>query len=473
MQFSRSRSRSKWAAALGSAVLLVACGGGGDDAPAPEEARPHDARTFPLDEAALAFEALPSTTTTRFHGVLDGAGYRIEVPENWNGRLVMYAHGYRGTDVPLTVSNPSIRAHLIANGYAWAASSYGKNYYDVRAGVEDTNALALAFSRITGLAEPTRRYIMGHSLGGHVTGAAIEEETFRTANNKVRYHGAVPMCGVMGDTELFDYFSAYQTAAQYFAGVPRYPTTAWADINAMVRSRLFTTFSNTVITPTADGEKLKGVVMNLTGGNRPIFEQGFGNAGLQQVVWSTFGGDGTINGILTGSVLDTRNVVLQIDSDPALSTEETQLNDNLLRVTPVADANRLRRDGLRWIPKVNGEFRIPVVSIHTLGDMYVPFSMQQIYKRRADANGSGDWLVQRAVRAPSHCDFTIAEQVAAFDDMVTWEQTGVKPAGDDVLTPATVADAAYGCAHTDNTVGPFDGGTTGFVRGLMPACPTP
>ena len=49
----------------------------------------------------------------------------------------------------------------------------------------------------------------------------------------------------------------------------------------------------------------------------------------------------------------------------------------------------------------------------------------------------------------------------------------MKPAGDDVLTPATVADAAYGCAHTDNTVGPFDGSTTGFVRGLMPACPTP
>ncbi|MFN3417557.1 MAG: alpha/beta hydrolase, partial [Caldimonas sp.] len=180
MQF----SRSKWAAALGSAVLLVACGGGGDgSAPEPEEVRAHDARTFPLDEAALAFEALPGTTTTRLHGVLGGAGYRIEVPENWNGRLVMYAHGYRGTNVPLTVSNPPIRAHLIANGYAWAASSYSKNYYDVRAGVEDTNALALAFSRLTGLAEPTRRYIIGHSMGGHITGAAIEEETFRTANH--------------------------------------------------------------------------------------------------------------------------------------------------------------------------------------------------------------------------------------------------------------------------------------------------
>ncbi|WP_337878500.1 alpha/beta hydrolase [Caldimonas sp.] len=460
------------AVAMGGVMLLAACGGG-DSPPEPEEVRPHDARTFPLDASSLAFDALPGTSTRRFHGVLDGAGYRIEVPENWNGRLVMYAHGYRGTAVPLTVSNPPIRAHLIANGYAWAASSYSKNYYDVRAGVEDTNALALAFSRLTGLPEPTRRYIIGHSMGGHITGAAIEEETFRTARHKVRYHGAVPMCGVMGDTELFNYFSAYQTAAQYFAGVPLYPTTGWADINALVRSRLFTTFSQTEITPTADGQKLKGVVMNLTGGSRPIFEQGFANAGLQQVVWGTFGGDGTINGILNASVLDTRDLVLQIDSDPALSDEETLLNQRLLRVTPVPEANRLRRDGLRWIPKVNGQFSVPVVSLHTLGDMYVPFSMQQIYKRRADANGSGQWLVQRAIRAPGHCDFTVAEQVAAFDDMVAWEQTGVRPQGDEVLDAATVADPAYGCRFTVNAGGPYDNPNTLTARGLMPACPTP
>ncbi|MCO4887777.1 hypothetical protein MKD50_00190 [Cupriavidus sp. WGtm5] len=33
------------------------------------------------------------------------------------------------------------------------------------------------------------------------------------ANHKVRYHGAVPVCGVLGDTELINYFGAYQTAA--------------------------------------------------------------------------------------------------------------------------------------------------------------------------------------------------------------------------------------------------------------------
>jgi hypothetical protein len=45
--------------------------------------------------------------------------------------------------------------------------------------------------------------------------------------------------------------------------------------------------------------------------------------------------------------------------------------------------NRLRTDGLRWIPKANGEFRIPVVSIRTLGDLFVPFSMEQVYQTSA------------------------------------------------------------------------------------------
>ena len=57
--------------------------------------------------------------------------------------------------------------------------------------------------------------------------------------------------------------------------------------------------------PTAQGLKLREIVKNLTGGERPIFNEGYGNSGLQNVVWGTFGGDGTISGILTSGVLDT------------------------------------------------------------------------------------------------------------------------------------------------------------------------
>jgi alpha-beta hydrolase superfamily lysophospholipase len=140
-----------------------------------------------IDESKLPFDALPDTDTVRYWGVHGGAGYRIEVPSNWNGELVLYCHGYRGEGLELTVSNPSIRGFLITNGYAWAASSYSKNAYDVKAGVKDTHALAMFFNGM--VAKPSRRYIIGHSMGGHITGVSIEQYP------KV-YDGALPMCGV-------------------------------------------------------------------------------------------------------------------------------------------------------------------------------------------------------------------------------------------------------------------------------------
>ena len=68
----------------------------------------HDSGPTPVVvEAALPFAALAGLPDARqYWGVHEDAGYRIEVPANWNGALVMYAHGYRGEGAELTVSNP-------------------------------------------------------------------------------------------------------------------------------------------------------------------------------------------------------------------------------------------------------------------------------------------------------------------------------------------------------------------------------
>ena len=73
------------------------------------------------------------------------------------------------------------------------------------AGIEDTNALALKLTKIAAkngcvVAAPAKTYITGVSMGGQITTAAIEDEAALTANNKVKYAGAVPMCAVAGDT---------------------------------------------------------------------------------------------------------------------------------------------------------------------------------------------------------------------------------------------------------------------------------
>ncbi|WP_295542637.1 alpha/beta hydrolase [uncultured Pseudacidovorax sp.] len=449
-------------------------------APVPEETRLQDARNsfVPAEPTATTFTALTAatgdtvdvSTTSRWAGVLGGAAYRIEVPANWNGKLVMYAHGYAGTGNTLAVTNPSIRRYLIQNGYAWAASSYSKNYYDVRAGVEDTNALALAFNSIAQargrtLAAPSRIYITGHSMGGHITAAAIEAEAQATERNKVNYAGAVPMCGVLGDTELFDYFSAAQLTAQALAGVPKYPLTNWSDIQNLVLGQLFSTINATTLTPTSPlGLQYASVIKNLTGGERPLFSIGLTQGGSFQAPLGLFGSDGTVNGILNRNVTDTNRFTYVIDGN---ATASAALNASVQKLTADVDANRLRRDGLRWIPRNNGDIKIPVVTLHTLGDLFVPFSMEQIYRQRVVAKGNGNWLVQRAIRGITHCDFTVAEQVAAFDAMIKWERDGVKPAGDDVLTPATVANTNYGCTFTVNTAGPDDSAQTIGIRNLL------
>ncbi len=471
--------------AISGTAMLVACGGGGSggsSAPVavPEETRLQDSRTFTADATATTFAAMAAvatdtvamSTTSRWAGVLNGAGYRIEVPANWNGKLVMYAHGFAGTGAALIVQNPLIRRYFIQNGYAWAASSYSKNYYDVRAGVEDTNALALQFTKIAAangrtLATPSKYFITGVSMGGHITGAAIEDEAAATAINKVKYSGAVPMCGVMGDTELFNQFAAMQVTAQALAGVPSYPSDKWSEISTLVTSALWTTFPTT---PTATGAKYVSVLQNITGGPRPLFAQGLAFGGSFPSAYGTFGSDGTVTGILNKNVLDTTAYTYTIDGDVAGTTA---LNAAVLKLSPTANANRLRTDGLRWVPKINGEFKIPVVSIHTLGDLFVPFSMQQVYQKRVAAKGNSAFLVQRAIRGASHCDFTVAEASEAFDAMIKWEGGGAKPAGDDVVTPATIAAATYGCTFTRNTLGADDGASTTQLRAGIAASTVP
>ncbi len=50
----------------------------------------------------------------------------------------MWAHGYRGTGKVLTVDTPGygLRQKLLQQGYAWAASSYATNDYNVATGVD-------------------------------------------------------------------------------------------------------------------------------------------------------------------------------------------------------------------------------------------------------------------------------------------------------------------------------------------------
>lgn len=399
-----------------------------------------------VNEEQLPFDALPGATA--YWGIHARAGYRIEVPENWNGDLLIWAHGFRGTGLELTVDNPPFRELLIAQGYAWAASSYDRNDYDIASGVQSSHALLKRFNGI--VSKPDKVYLSGVSMGGHITGVAIEQypETF---------DGALPVCGVMGDYALFDYFLDFSaTAQQLGTGNSQYPVDPAIYVGVTIpqlKAGLEAVPGTWPFTLNAAGENHKNLTELRSGGVRPNFDEAFGfwnsipaATGPGNFLLELGIGDGSLPRA-PGSAPDNFQTVYQFDTDPNLTPEEQALNDNVVRA--MADPQTRRPNGLAQVPRISGDIAIPVLTMHNLGDLFVPVLNQVAYGERVLEQGNQDLLVQRAIRGVGHCDFTPQEYTRAWGDLVSWVEDGVKPAGDDFLDPANVAQPTFGCEFTD------------------------
>jgi hypothetical protein len=122
---------------------------------------------------------------------------------------------------------------------------------------------------------------------------------------------------------------------------------------------------------------------------------------------------------------------------------------------------------------IEGEPRVPVLTLHDLGDLFVPFAQEQVYAAEVAGGGREELLVQRAIRATGHCEFSDVEAGTAWDDLTAWVEGGERPEGDDVLDPAVVADPAYGCRFSDRAA--FDAAgpvTQTSTRRLFAPCPS-
>jgi hypothetical protein len=400
-----------------------------------------------VDESKLPFEALPGATA--YWGIHARAGYRIEVPDNWNGDLVVWAHGFRGTGLELTVDNHPLRSLLIAMGYAWAASSYDRNDYDIASGVKSTHALLQYFNGL--VARPAKVYMTGASMGGHITGVIIEQYPSAFA-------GALPICGVMADYDMFDFYADFNLAAQQLGtGSSIFPvdTATYVGVTVpSIKANLEQFPGGWPVLLNSDGANLKSLTEIRSGGERPNFDEAW-------FFWNTFPafatgpgnflfdlalGDGTLPRA-PGVAADNAMTVYQFDSAPELSPEEAALNDSIFRL--VGDPQTRRPNGLAQVPVISGDIGVPVLTLHNLGDLFVPALNQVEYARRVFEQGKSDLLVQRAIRGVLHCDFTPEEFSRAFLDLVAWVEAGAKPAGDNFLDPASVANPQFGCDFTD------------------------
>ncbi|MEJ2512922.1 MAG: prolyl oligopeptidase family serine peptidase, partial [Anaerolineales bacterium] len=396
-----------------------------------------------LEDPCEWFTALPGAQI--YCGVHQGAGYQIEIPDNWNGDLLMWAHGYRFDPTYLWVEAPPFRSWLIENGYAWAASSYSGNYLDITVGMKDTKALVKFFQEE--IAEPDHVYISGESMGGAVTVSSIEQWPNL-------YDGAMPTCGSVSQYEEYDYIWDYYVLAsaltEHDATYPIPDDFVTSGQYAAVVNELAASPGMFPYLLNEQGEIFKNALEMRSGGERPLFDQAFNFwYGFMDLYWGVpviqFAIDENPIGV-KGIWFDNWNTVYQLDMDPALSPEEQALNDLVFRIQ--RDSQAVHPNGLKNIPVATGDIKVPVLSIHGIGDLLVPFSMEQIYAQRVSEHGASDLLVQRAIRDIVHCFFMEEEYTTAFSDLVTWVETGVKPAGDDFLDPAAVSDPYFGCQFT-------------------------
>src|SRR4051794_23214123 len=104
-------------------------------------------------------------------GDFNGTKFRIIKPDNWNGSLVMFCHGYSNNP---SLMGPEFVMPFTSRGYAVAMSAYSKGGWATAEGVDDTGALRLEFIRRYGA--PKETWVSGASMGGHITLLTIEQK---------------------------------------------------------------------------------------------------------------------------------------------------------------------------------------------------------------------------------------------------------------------------------------------------------
>ncbi len=381
-------------------------------------------------------------------GELDGVPYHIRVPANWNGTLIVYAHGYGEAALPLALAPlPADVEALLAKGFALAASRFGGGVpvppqvlagYQVKEGMQNTVALTGAFQDLVG--RPLRTILWGKSLGGLIALGLIEK-------HPGLYDGAVAVCAAgAGTPRRFDHFLditlAYDAA---FGWRPEWgaPGDLRDDLNYMADVLPYVPVPG----PGNFGlwEFIR-LVSRLPNDSYYVNPVGLPERG--QNLYFAFAVRAELERRAGGPVAENLGRVYTLSDDDkaylgGLGVNADALLAEMNAMTNITSARNARNYAAHYF-EPSGDIRRPVLTVHTTGDGLAPVFHESAYRAIVAQRGNSDLLMQQFTAGSrtaggtvvnGHCTFTSAQNQAGIDAMVSWLDTGIRP---ETFFPATL-----------------------------------
>jgi pimeloyl-ACP methyl ester carboxylesterase len=356
-------------------------------------------------------------------GVSDtGAMYALFMPDEWNGDLVLYAHGYFDPvlDISLPSSGNALRDSVLELGYAVGYSSFSSTGYALVEGVRDTDDLRDLFEAT--FAEPDRVYLVGRSMGGLVAILLSQKQGNHAGvsdNSDPRYDGVLTYCGTIGGARgrfekaihvrtLFDYF---------YPGV--LPGTA-GEAPVLTSGQTF------------------GLVLGAVSANSgPAFDL----AAVQQadITYASF--DELLLSIVFQATAHARGFSELISRTrgaiPVGNSETVYVGSSddyaLNAVIDRLEADNKAANYVKTFMTPGKTLRAPVVSVHTTRDPSAPQSNQASLASQVH---NPENLVIQTVNHFGHCVIDHdTEIMPAFVSLVDWVTTGARPTDGDVTAP--------------------------------------
>jgi pimeloyl-ACP methyl ester carboxylesterase len=381
-------------------------------------------------------------------GVSNGAEYAMFFPKAWNGRLVLWAHGFVDPNAPIALPDvlPAdvapwlvrLREALLDAGYAVAYSSYAENGWAVKDGAARTHELRTLFAARFGI--PTHVYVGGRSLGALIT--ALLAETYPGD-----YQGALALCGPLGGGRLeTDYIANVRVLFDFFfpgvipgdaIHVPPMEFSADSPIVKAIVAAILAEPHKAVELASVDQielpyRTLSELVLSIV---RPL---GYNIRGTNDLLART-GGQSPFGNLTTWYT--------------GLALYDPVVNAGVGRFAAKDAAIRYLNDYYR--PR--GILTMPLLTLHTTMDPDVPFFHEAALTKIVAAGRTSKWLAQQSVQRYGHCNVTPAEVVLTLGRLVNWAEKGEKPASGDVTlqlaieSPESAASVAQGAIMAESS----------------------